>query len=76
MEWPSNIFGAGFPSKFIPSFTWGGIDNSDTFQLEKAIELARIVMKRRSIELSEQDQKILESVFELTKKYRVKYHET
>jgi cell division protein FtsW (lipid II flippase) len=31
----SNIFGAGFPSKHIPSFSWCSIDNIEMYQLER-----------------------------------------
>jgi UDP-N-acetylglucosamine diphosphorylase/glucosamine-1-phosphate N-acetyltransferase len=33
----SNVFGHGFAPKFTPSFTWGGIQEKSTYQLEKAI---------------------------------------
>jgi UDP-N-acetylglucosamine diphosphorylase/glucosamine-1-phosphate N-acetyltransferase len=56
----ANIFGAGFPDKYIPSFSWGGPQNPfQKFRLEKAIELAEIVMSRRKINLSEEDKEIL-----------------
>lgn len=54
----SNIFGAGFPSKFVPSFSWGGID-SVPFKFEKAVEYANNMMKRRGLELSEDEIEIL-----------------
>jgi UDP-N-acetylglucosamine diphosphorylase/glucosamine-1-phosphate N-acetyltransferase len=66
----SNIFGAGFPRNFIPSFSWGGHGGFTTYLPKKAFEVAKEVMSRRNIEFSEQDAKILEHVFELTKKYR------
>lgn len=66
----ANIFGAGFPRNFIPSFSWGGSSGTTTYQTNKAFEVAEIVMKRRGIEFSEADRKILERVFEETKKFR------
>ncbi|MCS7012300.1 MAG: GlmU family protein [Chloroherpetonaceae bacterium] len=48
----SNIFGAGFPPKTIGSFQWGGAEGFVRYDLEKALEVARIVMKRRGIVLS------------------------
>lgn len=66
----SNIFGSGFPRNFVPSFSWGGSGGFMTFAIEKAYEVIRIVMKRRNLELSEVDEKILKKVFELTEKYR------
>jgi UDP-N-acetylglucosamine diphosphorylase/glucosamine-1-phosphate N-acetyltransferase len=61
-----NIFGAGFPAKYIPSFTWGGSDFLRTYHITKSLEVAKIVMKRRGIELSETEEKLLESVFTFT----------
>ncbi|MGC8594685.1 MAG: GlmU family protein [Candidatus Kryptoniota bacterium] len=61
-----NIFGAGLPPKFVPSFSWGGADGFETYRIEKAIEVARRVMLRRKINLSPADQKLFQKVFELT----------
>jgi len=66
----TNIFGAGFPRNFVPSFSWGGASGFTTYLTKKAFETAKIVMARRNIEFSEEDAKILEHVFEETKKYR------
>jgi hypothetical protein len=66
----ANIFGAGFPRNFIPSFSWGGSGGTTTYKTEKAFEVAEVVMARRDIEFSEEDKAILEQVFEDTKKYR------
>jgi UDP-N-acetylglucosamine diphosphorylase/glucosamine-1-phosphate N-acetyltransferase len=49
----SNIFGAGFPPKNIGSFQWGGAKTGFVrYELEKALDVARAVMKRRNITLS------------------------
>lgn len=66
----ANIFGSGFPRNFVPSFSWGGAAGFMLYTLKKALITAEIVYGRRSLELNEIDRKILESVFELTKKYR------
>ena len=66
----ANIFGAGFPRNFVPSFSWGGASGFTTYITSKAFQTANIVMARRQVEFSEQDAKILEHVFEITKKYR------
>lgn len=66
----ANIFGAGFPRNFIPSFSWGGSQGSMTYKTVKAFEVAAVVMKRRNIDFSETDQAILEKVFEMTAEYR------
>ena len=66
----ANIFGAGFPRNFVPSFSWGGASGFTTYLTSRAFQTAKIVMARRQVEFSEQDAKILEHVFEITKKYR------
>jgi len=66
----SNIFGAGFPSKFIPSFTWGGADELISYDLRKAIETARIVTKRRSVNFEKIDEELFENIYNLTSNER------
>lgn len=66
----TNIFGAGFPRNFVPSFSWGGASGFTTYVTKKAFDTAKIVMARRNVDFSEEDAKILEHVFEETKKYR------
>lgn len=66
----ANVFGGGFPRNFIPSFSWGGSSGFTTYLTKKAFEVAKIVMARRNVEFSEQDEAILEYVFQETKKYR------
>ena len=66
----TNIFGSGFPRNFVPSFSWGGASGFTTYLTKKAFDTAKIVMARRNVEFSEEDAKILEHVFEETKKYR------
>ena len=63
----ANIFGTGFPDKFIPSFTWGG---RETFRFDKALEVAVRMMERRNVKLTQADIDILKVVFEKDKKYR------
>jgi UDP-N-acetylglucosamine diphosphorylase/glucosamine-1-phosphate N-acetyltransferase len=66
----SNIFGAGFPEKYIPSFSWGGADGLTTYELNKSIQTAKIVFGRRNKEFTTEDEKLLETVFNLTKEER------
>ena len=66
----ANIFGSGFPRNFIPSFSWGGAAGMTTFKTDKAFEVAREVMKRRNLEFTQTDEKIMEHVFEISAKYR------
>ena len=53
----ANIYDAGFPPKFIPSFSWGGKSGFVKNEFKKAIEVAKTVMGRRNVVL---DKKTLE----------------
>ena len=56
----ANIFGGGFPSKLLRSFSWNEAGKvSVSYDIAKAIETARIVMSRRGINLSEEYEKLL-----------------
>lgn len=66
----ANIFGAGFPRNFVPSFAWGGAHGMTTYTINKAFETAEKVLARRKLELTDADKSILEYIFENTKKYR------
>ncbi|OWP62667.1 glucose-1-phosphate thymidylyltransferase [Hymenobacter amundsenii] len=67
----ANIFGAGFPRTFIPSFAWGGPAGFETFRLPKAGEVAERVMARRQLAYDETEQYIMRHVYEATAKDRV-----
>ncbi len=66
----ANIFGAGYPRNFVPSFTWGGPGGMSTFQTSKAFDTAKRMMIRRNIEFDEVESNILKRVFELTAQFR------
>ncbi|MER3523453.1 MAG: transferase [Ignavibacteria bacterium] len=68
----SNVFGAGFPPKFIPSYAWGGAEGLATYDLEKSLEVARRVMARRNVTMTEADERLLRKVFELTRHERIR----
>ena len=63
----SNVFGPGFPPKSIPSFSWGGSEGIKTYEIERALEVARRVMARREVNMSDSDELLLRKVFEMTK---------
>lgn len=67
-----NIFGAGFPEKFVPSFTWGIAENQSEYRLEKALGVAKIVADRRGVKFAVEEEELMTAVFELTKKDRQK----
>jgi UDP-N-acetylglucosamine diphosphorylase/glucosamine-1-phosphate N-acetyltransferase len=61
-----NVFGGGTTPKFIPSFSWGGEAGFVENQLDKVIEVARLVMGRRGVKQTEADRDLLKNVHELT----------
>lgn len=63
-----NVFGEGFPPKFIPSFSWGGSDGIRDYRFDKAVEVAKVVMDRRNIEFTDRDLKLFESARSLAEK--------
>ncbi|GJQ20027.1 MAG: hypothetical protein HBSIN02_03820 [Bacteroidia bacterium] len=63
----SNIFGTGFPPKYVPSFSWGAAGETfTTFNVDKAIEVARRMMERRKILLTAQEELLFKAIFDLT----------
>lgn len=62
----SNVFGAGFPPKYIPPFSWGGAGGLDTYDLEKCLEVARKVMERRNCGLSPAMEELIRQHFDAT----------
>lgn len=66
----ANIYGAGYPRNFIPSFNWGGPQGNMTYKTHKAYEVADVVMQRRGLSLEQIDIDILDAVFEKTAQYR------
>ena len=66
----ANIYGAGFPRNFVPSFSWGGPAGFDTYSLPKALNTANRVLGRRNRSISDQDRDILKYVFDFSSRYR------
>jgi len=68
----ANIFGSGLIPKFIPSFSWLDVAHNkiNTYNLEKAITTAKVVMSRRKLAISKLEEKLIHKIFELTKNER------
>jgi UDP-N-acetylglucosamine diphosphorylase/glucosamine-1-phosphate N-acetyltransferase len=66
-----NIFGAGFPRNFIPSFSWGGAQGFTEYKLNKANETASKVFARRNLTFDEVEKKIMQTIFDVTVNQRV-----
>jgi len=60
----ANIFDGGFPPKFIPSFSWGGKENAAVYELEKALETAKMMYERRDVPFKSEDEDILRYLFQ------------
>jgi UDP-N-acetylglucosamine diphosphorylase/glucosamine-1-phosphate N-acetyltransferase len=66
----ANIFGAGFPRNFIPSFAWGGAQGFETFMLKKAFVTAEAMCARRGVAFDEVEKDLLKAVYEQSAKFR------
>lgn len=66
----ANIYGAGFPRNFIPSFAWGGALGFQEYALNKAFETAELVFNRRNKIFDNIEKDIFRNIFEMTAKYR------
>ena len=66
----ANIFGAGFPSSFIPSFSWGGAHGFTTYKMEKVLETAALVMERHGLKLSKEDRDIMDYIYRYSEEFR------
>jgi UDP-N-acetylglucosamine diphosphorylase / glucose-1-phosphate thymidylyltransferase / UDP-N-acetylgalactosamine diphosphorylase / glucosamine-1-phosphate N-acetyltransferase / galactosamine-1-phosphate N-acetyltransferase len=63
----SNVFGAEFPPKYIPSFAWG---NKATYNVSLSITTAKKVMLRRNQMMLDCEEKLFKHIFEITKSER------
>jgi len=66
----ANIFGAGFPRNFIPSFTWGGAQGMTVYRPEKAFETMELVIARRDQKLTSADRELYLHIFRESEQYR------
>lgn len=66
----ANIFGAGFPRNFVPSFSWGGASGFTEYKLDTAFEVMERVMARRHVEFSDTDKAIMKHIFNSDPNFR------
>ena len=57
-----NIFGANFPPKYIPSFSWCNTLEIVPYKFDKAIEYANNMMKRRGKTLNDVETNVLKHI--------------
>ncbi|MDE6269159.1 MAG: GlmU family protein [Muribaculaceae bacterium] len=65
-----NIHGAGFPRNFIPSFSEGGSAGFNNVSLPKFFDIARRVMARRHMQLTEADEAIYHHIFDFAEDFK------
>jgi hypothetical protein len=66
-----NIFGIGFPPKYVPSFSWcGAHEPFSAYNIEKAVSVARLVMARRNIGLMDIEAELFREVYNSTSEER------
>lgn len=60
------IVANGFLPRYIPSFSWGGENKSSIYKINKAIEVAKIVMARRGKNLLPEEEKLMNLEYQST----------
>ncbi len=66
----ANVFGAGFPRTYLPSFSWGGAGGLSTYRLDRFLAMAERMMARRNRQLGDAERELLCYVFEATRSER------
>ena len=59
-----NLYGAGFPPRHVPSFSWGGAGGLVPYRTDKAFRVAEAVMARRDRELTAAERTLLTRIAE------------
>ncbi len=65
-----NIHGSGFPRNFVASFSEGGSSGFTDVSLAKFFDIARRMMARRNIDLTDEDIRIFESIYAIADNYK------
>lgn len=60
----ANVFGSTMPPKVVPPFAWGDRVPYETYRVDKFLEVAKRMMARRHVELSERQARALTAAFE------------
>ncbi len=63
-----NIFGGGFPEKYIRSFTWGGNEGVTNYNFDRAMETAGKMMARRNHQISQKEIAMYRYIYDLHQK--------
>ncbi len=68
-----NLFGGGVCPKYVPSFSWGGLDGWQEHRLQDCLKTVRATLGRRNARLRPESEAVLREVFEATKSEREKF---
>ena len=63
----ANIYGGRVRSKYVPPFAWGDGEPYDTYEIDKFVEVARRMMARRHVELSDETAKQLTAAYAVSR---------
>ncbi len=70
----ANLYGGAlFEKKFVPSFTWGTPGRMVPYKVEKAIEVAKTVKKRRNQTFTADEEKLFRLIYAKTEKEREEF---
>lgn len=61
-----NLFGGGVSPKYVPGFSWGGLEGWNEHRLEDALKTVRATLGRRNAVLRPESEAVLRAVFETT----------
>ena len=61
----ANIFKTGFPPNLVKSFSWGGMNGDESYQLDKVLEVMEKVMQRRKVDLTDVDKSIISHIYDI-----------
>ena len=65
-----NVHGAGFPRNFVASFSEGSTSGFTDVPMTKFFDIARRMMARRGVELTDVDMRIFESIHAIADNYK------
>ncbi|MGI6342678.1 MAG: putative sugar nucleotidyl transferase [Bacteroidales bacterium] len=65
-----NLFDSGYHRNFVPSFSWGRPSKYQDADIEQIIQTAEIVMKRRNVEISQNDIDVFKHIKQLSSRYK------
>jgi UDP-N-acetylglucosamine diphosphorylase/glucosamine-1-phosphate N-acetyltransferase len=68
-----NIFGGGVSPKWVPSFSWGGLDGWNEHRIDDCVKTVKATLARRNAILRPESEAILRSLFSNTQKERTEF---